>query len=82
VSFSLAKISFVNNNMMISFLNGDYIKELISSGRVRIKHEKEDLFGSCVITASSDELKQFLEKYGNDDRLYSKNNLITLTRKG
>lgn len=81
-SYSIGKVKFDNNQLSIQFLNGDYIKELINTGRVRIKHEKDELFGSFLITASSDELKQFLEKYGDDDRLYSKNGSLTLTRKG
>ena len=82
-TFSIAKVEIANNqNIQLRFLNGDYIKELIKSGNVRIKHEKDELFETFVVTASSAELRQFLTKYGHDERLFSKENSITLTRKG
>jgi hypothetical protein len=81
-SFTIARLHIKNNHAIdIQFLNGDFIKEQIRAGNMRIKHEHNDLFNTFLITASSSELKQFLEKYGNDDRLYSTQNSITLTKK-
>jgi hypothetical protein len=79
---SIAKLSWENNNsMVLSFLNGDYIKEIISNGNARVRHEHDPLFGTFIITASSQELHQFLEKYGNDSRLLKGGNTVTLIRK-
>jgi hypothetical protein len=56
--------------------------EQIKSGNMHIKHEQDNLFGSFVITASSYELQQFVIKYSDDERIYSKANSVTLTKKG
>lgn len=82
-TFSIAKIEFIDNNKLsIKYLNGDFIKEQVSKGNLRLKHEKDNVFGTFLITASSFELKQFLEKYGHDERLYYSKDNTTLTRKG
>jgi hypothetical protein len=81
-AFTMAKLEISKNALNLYFLNGDFIKEQIKSGNMRIKHEKDELFETFVVTASSGELRQFVEKYGNDQRLYSKENSVTLTRKG
>jgi len=82
-TFTIAKLVIKNNQSLdLQFLNGDYIKEQINDGNMRIKHEKDGLFGSFVVTASSSELGQFFEKYRSDDRLFSPKNSITLIRKG
>ncbi len=78
----IAKFEWKNQNTaQLQFLNGDYIKEIILAGKIRIKHEYDPLFGTFIITASSKELEQFLEKYGHDDRLYKGGSIITLERK-
>jgi hypothetical protein len=80
---SIAQIQFLDKNRLsIKYLNGDFIKEQVTKGNLRLKHEQDNLFGSFVITASSFELKQFLEKYGHDERLYYSKDSTILTRKG
>jgi hypothetical protein len=83
-TFSIAQLSFVNKDkIVLKYLNGDFIKEQLNKGNLRLKYEKDDLFGSFLITASSYELQQFLEKYGHDERLYySDDKSSVLTRKG
>jgi hypothetical protein len=82
-TFSVAQLTFDGKDkMVLNFLNGDFIKEQVNNGNLRLKHEKDDLFGSFLVTASSYELQQFLEKYGHDERLYSKDKSSVLTRKG
>lgn len=81
-AFTMAKLEISKNGLNLHFLNGDFIKEQIRNGNVRIKHEKDELFETFVVTASSGELRQFIEKYGHDQRLFSKENSVTLTRKG
>lgn len=79
---NIAKIEFTGNSQVsIRYLNGAFIKEQVEKGNMRLKHEKDELFGSFLLTASSFELRQFLEKYGHDERLYDKETTI-LTRKG
>lgn len=82
VTSSIAKLKWENNNTLtICFLNGDYIKEIILDDKVRIRHEYDPLFGTFVITASSTELEQFLEKYGNNESLYKGSDPIIIRRK-
>jgi len=78
---SIAKLEWKNDNSLIlHFLDGDYIKEIILSGKARIKHEYDPLFNTFVITASSGELEQFLTRYGNNQSLFDGGNTIILTR--
>jgi hypothetical protein len=62
--------------------NSDFVREQIINKRVQVKHESDLLTGTLLITASSAELRQFIQKYGHDERLFSSKNSITLTRKG
>ncbi len=79
---SIAKLEWKNNNTLaICFLNGDNIKKIILDDRARIKHAYDPLFGTFVITASSRELEQFLEKYGNNESLYKGSDPIIIRRK-
>ncbi len=79
---SIAKLDWKNvSTVTLNFINGDRIKEIIRGGKARIKHEYDPLFGTFVVTASSAELRQFLEKYGNDDRLFQGGDVVELKRK-
>jgi hypothetical protein len=77
---SIAKLVFRGSELDLRILNGDFIKERLNNGTAAIKYEKDDLFSTTVITSSSKELRQFLSKYGNDERLYSSKNTITLKK--
>jgi hypothetical protein len=79
-SHSIAKVVFHNNETEFRFLNSDFILDQLKNGRVAIKYEKDDLFQTNLITSSSKDLQQFLTKYGNDERLYSKENTVTLKK--
>jgi len=81
-AFTMAKLEINKNALNLHFLDGDFIKAQIKSGNMRIKHEKDAMFETFVVTASSVELRQFIEKYGHDERLFDKENSVTLTRKG
>jgi hypothetical protein len=82
-TFTMAKIEISSsNNMTLHFVNGDFIRDQVRKGNVRIKHEQNPLFETFMVTASSKELQQFISKYGHDDRLFNKENSVTLTRKG
>ena len=79
---SIAKLNWKNENtLVLSFLNGDYIKKIILNGKAQIKYEYDPLFETFVITATPGNLEQFLGKYGNNDSLFRGGNTIILTRK-
>ena len=81
-SHTIARVEFSNTNTMkLDFIDGGYLYDQIKAGRMKIKNETDELYGTFLITASTRELQQFLEKYGNDSRFFSKENSVTLIRK-
>ena len=81
-SYTIARVQFTNNNIMkLDFIDGGYLYEQIKAGRMKIKNETDELYDTFLITASTTELQQFLEKYGNDGRFFNKENSVTLNRK-
>jgi len=79
-SHTIAKLIIAGNEIQFHFLDGGFISDQLNSGRLAIKHEKDDLFHTSLITSSSKDLQQFLVKYGKDERLYNKENTVTLTK--
>lgn len=80
--FSMAKVELNSNQQLtLKFIDGSFVKTQILAGRMRLKHEKDPLFDTFMITASTSELRQFLEKYAGDERVFSKDATIVLTRK-
>lgn len=78
----IAKIQVLNTNTLkIDFLDGGFIYDQVKAGRLKIKNEKDDLYETFLITASTLELQQFLKKYGMDKRFYRKENSVTLNRR-
>jgi len=53
----------------LSQLDESYVTKLINEKKIRISHEK-DANGSIVITASTDELQQYIIKYGDEPGAY------------
>jgi hypothetical protein len=81
-TYTIAKVQILNSNtLQIDFINGGFIYNQVKTGHLKIKNERDDLYDTFLITASTQELRQFLEKYGNDSRLYNKENSVTLIRK-
>ena len=80
-AYSFAKVIFSNKNLQLQFLNTDYIETLISKGAIAIKYEEDTLFETKVITASPEELRKFISKYGQDKRLFSEENTILLHKR-
>lgn len=79
---TIARVEMNNNRQLtLKFIDGSFVKEQILAGRMRLKHEKDELFDTFMITASTTELRQFIEKYANDERVFSKDATIVLTRK-
>jgi len=77
---SIAKVFLRGNELELRILNGDFIKDQLNNGTAAVRYEKDDLFATTLITGSSEELRRFLSKYGQDERLYSSRNTITLKK--
>jgi hypothetical protein len=81
-SGTIARVKVINTNTIkLDFIDGSYIYDQVKAGRMKIKNERDDLYDTFLITASTDELQQFIKKYGNDDRFFNKENSVTLIRK-
>jgi len=81
-SSTIARLQFPSpNKIQLDFIDGGFLYDQIKAGRMKIKHESDDLYDSFLITASTTELQQFLGKYGNDNRFFNKENSVILTRK-
>lgn len=73
---TFAKIVFENNNMIIKSFDPDYFEKLIKENKIRLKHEiVED---EIIITASTEELRNFVGKYGSRDELFLEGNILQL----
>lgn len=73
---TFSKISLQNEKFEIEFLASDWISNLIEDNRVRIKHEKVN--DNILITESTENLRKFIEKYGDDPKAYE--DVMTLKR--
>ncbi len=67
-TFSKLSIEKEEGQLSIEFLASDWIKSLIEDNRVRIKHEKAD--DEILVTASTNDLRKFVEKYSDDEQAY------------
>ncbi len=65
---TFAKLVIQDNKLIVKSFDSEFIENLIKNKRVRLKHERID--DSIVLTASTEELRAFIKKYGNDDRLF------------
>ncbi len=74
---TFAKVMISDNKVTLQSFNQEYISDLIKNKRVRIKHEilGED---QILLTASTNELRAFIEKYGNDPELYDTEETLVL----
>jgi hypothetical protein len=84
---SVARIRFDSDrSMSISWFGEDWLQNLFEENRIKISHEMvrgdETGYGTQYIpTASTDELKKFLSKYGNDPDVFNEDddkNFLTL----
>jgi len=82
-TYTIARVKFNNaNSLQLDFIDGSFLYEQVKAGRMKIKNERDDLYDTFLITASTNELQQFIEKYGTDGRFFNKENSVTLIRKG
>jgi hypothetical protein len=81
-SYTFARVEFSNSSTMkLDFIDGGYLYDQIKAGHMKIKNETDELYDTFLITASTTELQKFLEKYGDDNRFFNKENSVTLNRK-
>lgn len=67
---SIYKIRFNGGRSFdVSQFDNDYLQGLINKKQIRIRHE-ERFDGSTLITASTEELQQYVLKYGNVPQAY------------
>jgi hypothetical protein len=65
---SLAKLDInTDNEVSIKWLDEDKIKTLLDEDKIKIKHEKVGFDETVLLTASSEELVKFIEKYMNSE---------------
>jgi len=64
---TFSKITLEDGNLSLEFFASSFIKDMIESNRIRIKHERPEDSESILITASTKELQKFVEKYAQDD---------------
>ncbi len=65
---TLAKISIQNKQFSVSWLGAEYMKDMIEKKRVRIKYRWVPDAKRLLLTASSQELTEMLERYANQKR--------------
>lgn len=81
-TYTIAQVQFSDaNTIKLNFIDGSFLYNQVKEGRMKLKHESDDLYDTFLITASPNELQQFIQKYGNDDRFFDKENSVTLIRK-
>ena len=79
---TIARVQFPSSNSVkLDFIDGGFLYDQVKAGRMKVKNERDDLYDTFLITASTDELQQFIQKYGSDDRFFKKENSVTLIRK-
>jgi len=79
---TIAKVEIKGSTTIkLDFLDGGFIYDQVKAGHLKIKNERDDLYDTFLITASTADLQKFLEKYGKDSRFYNKENSVILNRK-
>ena len=65
---TLARVSVQNKQLIVSWLASDYVKDMIERKRVRIKYRYVPNAGRLLLTASSEDLTEMIERYANEKR--------------
>ncbi|MBE0638046.1 MAG: hypothetical protein IH598_05980 [Bacteroidales bacterium] len=71
---AFAKIDFLEEGIEIKFLNRDWLEELLKENPMIIAHEKTPDY--LVLTASTDELQEFIMKYSNVEEAFVESSLL------
>jgi len=65
---TLARIQVMHDQLFVSWLGADYVKDMIEKKRVRIKYRYVPDAKRLLLTASSEELTSMLERYASQKR--------------
>jgi len=65
---TLARVSIQNKQLFVSWLGADYMKGMIKNKRVRIKYHYVSDAGRLLLTASSQDLTEMIERYAAEKR--------------
>jgi hypothetical protein len=65
---TLARIQVRQKQLFVSWLGSDYMKDLIEKKRVRIKYRYVPDAGRLLLTASSEELTNMIDRYAGEKR--------------
>lgn len=65
---TLARISFQNKQFNVSWLGAEYMKEMIEQKRVRVRYRWVEDAKRLLLTASSKELTEMIERYADEKR--------------
>ena len=74
----LAKVELNDDQIELTWFNGEWLAELIENNRIKISHEfisfpdpvSQRFKGQYVLTASTSELKKFIKLYGDDENAF------------
>lgn len=88
-SHSVAKVGTLSNDVIeIKWFNEEWLHNLFSQNRIKISHEViveensgKDEDKTYVLTASTEELRKFLIKFGDDESAFEGDNAMVLTLK-
>lgn len=65
---TFAKIQFEENGIKMVWFTSKWLEDLIKEKRIRIKHELEN--DIVLLTASTDELQKFVQKYADEPKAF------------
>ena len=65
---TLARVTLQNKQFSVSWLGADYMKDMIEKKRVRIKYRYVPDAKRLLLTASSEELTEMIERYADQKR--------------
>ncbi|MBK8502714.1 MAG: hypothetical protein IPL46_11125 [Saprospiraceae bacterium] len=69
LAHTFSKVEFMDDKMQISPIDGDYVKDLITQKRIRLKNEIRN-GGDIILTAPTQELRDFITNYSQDANLF------------
>lgn len=80
---TLARITFQNKQLRLSWLSTDCMKDMIENKRVRIQYRYVPSAGRLILTASSENLTEMIDRYAGQKRFVDWDDqpaLLKLTR--
>lgn len=68
------KIEYENDILKVYNMDGEHLDELFEKNRIRLKHE---MFGDyTLLTASTNELQEFMKKYADDPEAFEEPSIL------